>query len=63
MKYPNLRAEMARRGMKQKDLATLLGVTEATASRWLTGSRSMKLEEAKTIANELNERMDYLFAD
>ena len=63
MKYPNLRAEMARRGMKQKDLANLLGVTEATVSRWLAGSRAMKLEEAKKVANELNERLDYLFAD
>lgn len=38
--YPNLAAEMARRGVLQKDLARVCGRTPETIGNWMDGKES-----------------------
>lgn len=38
--YPNLAAEMARRGVYQKDIARVCGRTPETIGRWMDGKDS-----------------------
>lgn len=42
--YPNINAELARRGMTQGDLAVFLGVGRKTVNKWLTGKSSIPVE-------------------
>ncbi len=49
-----------RRGMKQKDLAKELGVTDNTVSYYCSGSRSPQLSQLAQIAKILNTTTDYL---
>ena len=48
---PNVRAliakEAIRKGMKQKDIAKKLGLTEAAVSQYLKGKRATKLKKLK----------------
>lgn len=53
MIYPNLCAEMARRGITRSDLATSIGRTASTMSQKLNGFAPITLDEAKTIKNTL----------
>lgn len=63
MTYPNLDAEMARRGLKRKDLAWIFNNRVATVSDKLNGKSPLLLDEAvkikKTYFPELS--LDYLF--
>lgn len=45
--------ELKRKNMSQKDLATKLGVSEVTVSRWLNGERDPSIETLNRIADEL----------
>lgn len=60
----NLRAEMARYGIKQIDIAELLKVREATVSEKINGKSVFDIDEAfkikKTFFPELS--IDYLFS-
>lgn len=49
VKYPNLVSEMARRGESQKTIAHLLGVTQATISRKLSGKIDWTMKEINAI--------------
>lgn len=49
-----VRAEMARKGHKRHELATLFGVSGVTASRMLNGSRSLNVDELDRIAQWLD---------
>lgn len=49
VKYPNLLAEMARKGESQKDLANLLDLTNASISRKLAGITHWSIEEVEKI--------------
>lgn len=64
-KYPNLRAEMSRVGIKQTDIAKLLGVREATISKKMNGKSAFDINEAflikETFFSDLT--IDYLFSD
>ena len=51
---------LAKRGMLQKDLANILGVTDNTISYYCSGGRSPKLEQLPMIADALNTTTDYL---
>ncbi|MEK3722263.1 MULTISPECIES: XRE family transcriptional regulator [Paenibacillus] len=61
--YPNLDAEMARRGIKRKDLACLFKNRTATVSDKLNGKYPFLLDEAFRIKETYFPDMplDYLF--
>lgn len=52
--------ELLRSGLKQKDLAEMVGVTEVTISRYANGTREPKRANLLKIANILNTTADYL---
>ena len=62
--FPNLKAEMARKGIHQVDLAEELDVTPATMSLKLTGKSKLTLDEAFAIKKYVRTRLslDVLFA-
>ena len=64
-KYPNLRAEMSRIGIKQADIAELLGIREVTVSKKMNGKSTFNIDEAFSIKKTFfpNLSLDYLFSD
>lgn len=62
--YVNLKAEMARHGIKQIELANLLNVREATISEKINGKYAFDIDEALKIKNEFfqNISIEYLFS-
>lgn len=64
-KYPNLRAEMSRIGIKQADIAELLGIREVTVSKKMNGKSTFDIDEAFLIKKTFfpNLSLDYLFSD
>lgn len=61
--YPNLDAELARRGLKRKDLAWIFKNRIATVSDKLNGKYPISLDEAFRIKNAYfpDLPMEYLF--
>ncbi len=61
--YSNLKAEIVRNNMTYRDLAKLLGVTEQTIRRKVTGESDFDVSEGLTIRNTLfpSLEFDYLF--
>ena len=61
----NLLAEMSRYGVKNKDLSTLLSVTERTITNKLSGETEFTVQEALSIRDAFfpGLRISYLFAD
>lgn len=61
--YPNLDAEMARRGLKRKDLIVIFKGRSATVSDKLNGKSPMLIDEAKSIQTMFfpDFTLDYLF--
>lgn len=59
----NLRAEMARRGIRGKDLAILLGVRYSTVYDKLNGKYSFSFDEALAIKKAYfpEHNLEYLF--
>lgn len=51
---------LKKRGMNQKGLAELIGVTEATISRYVTGERLPKSAILANMATALHTTSDYL---
>lgn len=49
--------------MNQRELADEIGVTEATISRWLHGSREPKHKHLIALGEALNVSVSYLFQD
>ena len=49
-----------KRGMKQKELADLIGVTEATISRYIANERMPKSQILSNMATALKTTSDYL---
>ncbi len=47
-------------GYTQKELASMIGVTESAMSRYLKGEREPKLEVIANLATALNTTSDYL---
>lgn len=54
MMYPNLRAEMARRGVNMSQLADAIGLTVGKVSARLSGKVKMSLDEAQAIKDVLH---------
>lgn len=61
LKYPNLRAEMTRRGYKLEDLAKIIEVGVPAISQKLNGNRDFGTDEIKLICNHFNLPFEYLF--
>ena len=57
MYYPNLLGEMAKRKVKQKDLATVIGKEEQTISKKMNGSAIFTLDEARKISEYLKTEL------
>ena len=57
VRYPNLRAEMARRGMKNSDLCTALNMKNSTFSGKINGKSAFMVDEALRIKAFLNTEM------
>ena len=58
-----LAEKLKSKGMKQKDLADALGVSEVTVSRWLSGERNPSMETVEKIANALETTPAYLLSE
>lgn len=65
IKYPNLRAEMARRNITIQAIAEELGVNRDSAGRKLSGKSRIGLDEAFKITRKFfpEKELPYLFAD
>lgn len=67
--YKNLKAEIARAGMSNPDLAGAIGMKYGTMWRLMNGKQQFRLGEMVAIQSELEERngeaytLDYLFED
>lgn len=63
--YPNLRAEMGRKGMTIKDLAESVSINRDTLSRKLSGKAQINLGEAFRIQEQVfpGLNVEYLFAE
>lgn len=59
MKYPNIEAERARKGMSQDALAEALGVTRKTVFNWMT-SGNIPLGKLIVMADLFGCSIDYL---
>lgn len=62
--FPNLRAEMTRKGLKTKDIAEILSVSEKTVRNYLTGRTKIPYLDVLKIRSKLfpNLEIGYLFA-
>lgn len=62
--YSNLKAEMAREGVKQIDIAKLLDVREATISEKINGKSAFDIDEAIIIKQTYFPKLplEYLFS-
>lgn len=61
MKYPNIKAELARKGLSAQDLAEKIGVTSTTFSFWMNGRSEPSISKAIAIAEILGCDVLYLF--
>lgn len=63
--YPNLLAELARRKMTYKEMATKLGMTTSSFSQKVNGKSGFSLKDAKRIKAILatDESLEYLFTE
>lgn len=67
--FKNLRAEVARAGMTNADVADVIGKSVPTLSRLLSGKQPFRLGQMMALQSELEERngatytLDYLFED
>ncbi len=55
--YPNLNAELARRGLSRRELAALIGRTPGTLSLKLSGKATLTLPEAARIKEVLGSTL------
>lgn len=65
MKFPNLKAEMARSSINCSDIAKCTNKEERTVRNWLSGKTEPTLLDVKNIRDTLFKglTLDYLFAD
>lgn len=59
----NIRAEMARKGLTQRDLAALLGLSQPTVSARMRGRTEFTVSELRAIASWLNVPASYLLGE
>lgn len=63
--YPNLKAEMARYGVTQGDIAQKAGVSKKTVWTWVNGGGKANVDSAILIRDEFfpNQPVSYLFGE
>ena len=61
IKFPNLLAEMARKGENQKTIAKLLGVAAPTISRKLSGHNDFSITEVEILCEHFGKDYCELF--
>ena len=59
--YPNLRAEIARRGLKHYQFAEMVGMSAVVFSSRLTGATEFDVAEITRICEVLGFSFEYLF--
>lgn len=59
--YPELMAQMARKGVNQTNLAKMLGIGKSAMHHKIYGLRQFKAEEMIKISEYLNKSIDELF--
>lgn len=59
----NIRAEVARRGLRQKDLAEMLGMSQASVSARLHGRVEFRLSEIEVLASIWGISLSYLLGE
>ncbi len=60
-KYPNLVAEMARRGETQRTISKLLNLTNNSVHRKMTGKSDWTISEIEKLCEYFNKDYDELF--
>lgn len=65
VKFPNLRAEMARHGIRVGDVAKTLGLSYSAAYKKITGHSEFTLSELVIIRKKFfpDKTLDYLFEE
>ena len=63
MRYPNLKAELARHNMTGAEAAELIGVTNVTLSNWCNGKGEPSIKQAIKLAEALECDATYLFTE
>lgn len=63
--YKNLRREMRRKAIYQKDLARILGISEVAVNYKMNGKTNFSMKDAEIIRDTLFPHcsIDYLFFD
>ena len=56
--YPKFRAYLAANKIKQKEVADLIGVTEATISKKINGGADFDMSEVRTICKHFKLKTD-----
>jgi len=59
--FPNLAAEMARKGIKQKELAVILGISNPTICKKMSGQTDWSLTEIETLCSYFGKSYKNLF--
>ena len=59
--YPNLKAEIARKGLSLAEVARIIGRTNATTSGKLNGKQDFTLKECKVLSVYFGVPIDRLF--
>ena len=59
--YPNLRAEIARKGMSLADVSAVIGRTNASTSLKLNGKNDFTLAECVALSRYFGKTIDELF--
>lgn len=60
--FPNLAAEMARKGHTQSDVAAMLGLKQAAVSMRMAGKKEWGIGEINTLCSKYGKPYEYLFA-
>lgn len=61
MKYPNLKAEMARKGYSYEDLGKLLGISGSAIGHKMAGRNGFDVKEAKVLCEHFQMSFEELF--
>jgi len=64
---PAIRSEMAKcladKGLKHKDVAKMLGITESAVSQYLKGDRAQKVKFSKKVISEIENSCKKIISD
>ena len=61
IQYPELIGEMAKHGDNQKEIAKILGITNSSVCRKLSGKSKWNIDEIDILCKRYNKTYHYLF--